>query len=148
MYWKVEHHTLAKTYNDHKSSSSNTHIISAMEAKIFTHWCNTVGLQVKPHQILGYKWCMQQETASHHPGGIICDEMGLGETILMLGCIATNPKQKTLIVIPPALLEQWRGCIEKYPQTQCVCVSRYYGENRNTGGNKRGAYCANNLWYD
>ena len=85
-----------------------------MESKVFTHWCNTVGLDVKPHQISGYEWCIQQENDSRNRGGIICDEMGLGKTILMLACIVTNPQKNTLIIVPPALLLQWKECIQKF----------------------------------
>ena len=87
-----------------------------MDKKAFKLWCQMVGLDVKPHQVSGFQWCMNQEKADENKGGIICDEMGLGKTILMLGCIITNPKKRTLIVVPPALLSQWKGCIQKYLQ--------------------------------
>ena len=40
-------------------------------------------------------------------GGLLADEMGLGKTIQMIGTMVCNPLQKTLIVVPRALLEQW-----------------------------------------
>ena len=46
-------------------------------------------------------------------GGILADEMGLGKTFQMMGLIAADPK-KTLVVVPPALLDQWRNVLTKF----------------------------------
>jgi SNF2 family DNA or RNA helicase len=40
-------------------------------------------------------------------GGFIADEMGLGKTIMMIGTMLCNFLEKTLIVVPPVLLDQW-----------------------------------------
>ena len=71
----------------------------------YSAWCKMAGLDVKPHQTKGFSWCMGREKAEGIKGGIISDEMGLGKTILMMACIVLNPKKRTLIVVPPALLE-------------------------------------------
>ena len=50
-------------------------------------------------------------------GGILADEMGLGKTILMLGAIMVNreaSQNRTLIVLPLSLLQQWKGVFEKF----------------------------------
>jgi SNF2 family DNA or RNA helicase len=47
-------------------------------------------------------------------GGIIADEMGLGKTILMVGCVRHNFKQRTLVVLPPALLSQWVAVFQRF----------------------------------
>lgn len=44
-------------------------------------------------------------------GGLLADEMGLGKTIQMIGTMVCNPLQKTLIVVPRALMEQWQKAI-------------------------------------
>ena len=38
--------------------------------------------------------------------------MGLGKTLLMLGCILCNFRRQTLIVLPPALLAQWTAIVK------------------------------------
>jgi SNF2 family DNA or RNA helicase len=43
----------------------------------------------------------------------MADEMGLGKTIQMLGTIIINVKMHTLIVLPKALLDQWKNAIIK-----------------------------------
>jgi SNF2 family DNA or RNA helicase len=83
----------------------------------FTNWLKAAKLDTKEHQLDGMRFCMERELATTTPygarGGIIADEMGLGKTILMLGCIVSNfrsettQRKNTLIVLPPALLEQW-----------------------------------------
>ena len=40
-------------------------------------------------------------------GGIIADEMGLGKTIMMIGLMFSNVLNRTLIVLPPILIQQW-----------------------------------------
>jgi len=81
----------------------------------FKKWCTLVGLDIKEHQLTGFDWCYSKEvTDDPLKGGILCDEMGLGKTILMMGCIMVNPLKHTLIVVPPALLDQWQKCIEKF----------------------------------
>ena len=65
--------------------------------KIFRAWLKKAGLQEKPHQISGLKFCLEREkaTKSEDPrGGIIADEMGLGKTILMLATIICEKASK------------------------------------------------------
>jgi SNF2 family DNA or RNA helicase len=40
-------------------------------------------------------------------GGFIADEMGLGKTIMMIGTMLCNFRARTLIVVPPVLVDQW-----------------------------------------
>jgi SNF2 family DNA or RNA helicase len=40
-------------------------------------------------------------------GGFIADEMGLGKTIMMIGVMLCNFVGRTLIIVPPVLVDQW-----------------------------------------
>ena len=90
-----------------------------MNLEPFYDWIRRVGLATKQHQFSGFEWCMKQEMNGNllmggFKGGILADEMGLGKTILMLGALVCNAKDKTLIVLPPALLQQWVDAIKKF----------------------------------
>ena len=82
----------------------------------------------KQYQYDGVKWCVNNECrkSSTH-GGFIADEMGLGKTILMIGTMFINFLQRTLIILPPALIQQWQKEI-------FVCTGHkalmYYGLNK------------------
>lgn len=85
----------------------------------FKAFLNRANLDVKPHQIDGFEWIMRREKANSPSvkGGFLCDEMGLGKTILMLGAIMVNreaSQNRTLIVLPLSLLQQWKGVFEKF----------------------------------
>ena len=41
----------------------------------------------------------------------MADEMGLGKTNTMIGLIMANVMSRTLVVVPPALLDQWRRAL-------------------------------------
>jgi SNF2 family DNA or RNA helicase len=88
----------------------------------YEDWLKTAGLDSKSHQIRGMDFCLSREaTAKPYgvKGGIIADEMGLGKTILMLGSMMVNKHEESkdannLIVLPPALLDQWTKLIKKF----------------------------------
>mgnify|MGYP001501396448 CR=1 FL=1 len=87
----------------------------------FTKWLAVAKLDTKKHQLDGLRFCMERELAIDTPygarGGVIADEMGLGKTILMIGNMVLTPKaptQKTLIVLPKCLLDQWSNAILKF----------------------------------
>ena len=97
-------------------------------AEKFKRYLQRTGLDCKDYQVKGVEWCVEHETNGYKiqqeeeittieittiKGGIIADEMGLGKTIQMLGTIVSNFKMQTLIVLPKALLEQWRQVIIK-----------------------------------
>ena len=91
--------------------------------KIFRAWLKKAGLQEKPHQISGLKFCLEREKINKFEdvrGGIIADEMGLGKTILMLATIICEKASKegdglpTLVVLPKALVPQWLNIFKRF----------------------------------
>lgn len=75
------------------------------------------------HQIDCISWCCSLENQGvlladdvRIRSGIIADEMGLGKTLQILGLIVEqlDHKRKTLVVLPRALLEQWRETIQDF----------------------------------
>jgi len=86
-----------------------------IETHIFKLLCKCLsqnGFKEKPHQLEGHLWCANSEL--NHGGGILADEMGLGKTMAMLALLKTNSKRRTLIVVPPSLLKQWKFVYKKF----------------------------------
>jgi SNF2 family DNA or RNA helicase len=65
----------------------------------------------KQYQYDGVEWCLRNELRpnplGNARGGFIADEMGLGKTLMMIGTMFVNFLPRTLIVLPPVLLQQW-----------------------------------------
>lgn len=84
---------------------------------IFNKYLERNKMTVQSHQTKGVNWCVDIETNGvmlndyHVKSGILADEMGLGKTIQMIGLMLSNFKLHTLIVLPKALLEQWKSII-------------------------------------
>ncbi|OSD03838.1 hypothetical protein PYCCODRAFT_205289 [Trametes coccinea BRFM310] len=78
------------------------------------------GMEVRllPHQVIGVKWMVDQERVTPHKGGILADEMGLGKTVQMIATMVINQPtdedkhRTTLIVVPAALMFQWKEELE------------------------------------
>ncbi|KAI0702754.1 SNF2 family N-terminal domain-containing protein [Earliella scabrosa] len=74
------------------------------------------GMEVRllPHQLIGVSWMITQERDTPHKGGILADDMGLGKTVQMIATMVINQPteedkhRSTLIVVPAALLLQWK----------------------------------------
>jgi SNF2 family DNA or RNA helicase len=71
-----------------------------------------------PHQEEGIKWMISRELdKANKPGGLLCDDPGLGKTLQTLALIAANTKsftaERTLIICPVSLLEQWSTAAKK-----------------------------------
>ena len=67
-------------------------------------------MEEKDYQLEGIHWAIKCETGTlpygvH--GGIIADDMGLGKTFQVICLLACNFKRRTLIVLPPILIQQW-----------------------------------------
>ena len=80
-----------------------------MEQTKFEKYIKNAGLEAKPHQTDAVAWMVEREKNEFEGvrGGIIADEMGLGKTIMMIGTMLANFQQRTLVVLPLALLKQW-----------------------------------------
>lgn len=111
----IKLHTMA-SWTDTRTQQLD--IVTGNAIQAYRDWCPSVGIDEKPHQIKGLKWCLYHELVDRPNlgvrGGIIADEMGLGKTILMIGCVRHNFKQRTLVVLPPALLSQWVAVFQRF----------------------------------
>lgn len=63
---------------------------------------------LKPYQLEGIKFLNKPSTKRK----LLADEMGLGKTIQAIATI--KPNEKTLIIAPPFLLENWKREIQKF----------------------------------
>ena len=84
---------------------------------LFEKYLNRTGMAHKQYQYDGLRWCLKNELRDDPPrnirGGFIADEMGLGKTIMMIGLCLANYMKKTLIIVPPILINQWYDQIYK-----------------------------------
>jgi len=99
--------------------------------KRFTEYLNRTNMDHKEYQMEGVRWCLINELRPYPlenvRGGFIADEMGLGKTIMVIGLMLSNFKPKTLIVLPPVLINQWFIQILRTTGHKALI---YYGVNK------------------
>ena len=100
----------------------------------FHDFLTAANLEKKDYQTEGIRFCLRNEISPPAlpfqtciRGGIVADEMGLGKTIMMIGLIIANFKQRTLVVLPVALVKQWEQQILKNAGHKALV---YYGTEK------------------
>lgn len=90
--------------------------IAKTPIELYDDWVGNNNLKAIPYQRKAVAWALERElrVTDDARGGIIADEMGMGKTFIVLGCMVSNPKNKTLIVVPSILLDQWQQCITDF----------------------------------
>jgi len=108
---------------------NNQELINNKMKKIYI-LLGRANFEAKEYQQQGIEWCLRQELNKEKvKGGIVADEMGLGKTMMMIGLMFVNFKRRTLIVVPPVLLEQWAKEIYKCSGHRAL---KYHGSDKNT----------------
>jgi len=100
---------------------------------MFDKYLDRTNMTHHQYQKDGVRWILSNEL-NKKPlcgvrGGFIADEMGLGKTIMMIGAMLCNFVNKTLIIVPPALIEQWYNQIARTTGHKSII---YHGENKKT----------------
>jgi len=109
----------------------DTNIETRME--MFKKYLDKSFMEHKQYQYDGVRWCLNNEFALNPicnvRGGFIADEMGLGKTIMMIGLMYSNFVPRTLVIVPPILVDQWFLQIYKTTGHKAVI---YHGDNKKT----------------
>ncbi|KIY72134.1 hypothetical protein CYLTODRAFT_418117 [Cylindrobasidium torrendii FP15055 ss-10] len=112
-------------------------VASAMERLGMTSLEDIIhGLEVRllRHQVIGLAWMLDMEH-SEYKGGILADDMGLGKTVEMIATMVKNmpapdsSAQTTLIVVPAALMLQWKEEVEQKTNGS-LSVHIYHGKDK------------------
>lgn len=107
----------------------------AMETRMdmFKSYLDRSKMEHKSYQYDGVRWCLDNELKVDPPcnvrGGFIADEMGLGKTIMMIGLMYSNFVRRTLVIVPPILIDQWFVQIYKTTGHKALI---YHGDNKKT----------------
>ena len=108
---------------------------NSMETRMamFRKYLDKTGMDHKQYQYDGVRWCLNNELREDPPcnvrGGFIADEMGLGKTIMMIGLMYSNFVGRTLVILPPILIDQWFVQIYKTTGHKALI---YHGEDKKT----------------
>jgi SNF2 family DNA or RNA helicase len=108
---------------------------NSMETRMgmFRKYLDKTGMDHKEYQYEGVRWCLNNELREDPPcnvrGGFIADEMGLGKTIMMIGLMYSNFVGRTLVILPPILIDQWFVQIYKTTGHKALI---YHGEDKKT----------------
>ena len=98
---------------------------------IFDNYLNRAKLMTQEYQREGVRWVLSNELRkdpiSGVRGGFIADEMGLGKTIMMIGTMLSNFVERTLIIVPPALVDQWYVQIARTTRHKSLI---FHGDNK------------------
>jgi SNF2 family DNA or RNA helicase len=96
---------------------------------MFNKYIQKSGMEQKKYQYDGVKWLSENELrVDCIRGGFVADEMGLGKTIMIIGlCLENFMHNRTLIVLPPLLIQQWFQQIYKTTKHKCTI---YHGKNK------------------
>lgn len=90
--------------------SHKTSVVAGGGAR-FKEYLDRTKMEHKQYQYEGVQWMLNNEVRADPVagvrGGFIADEMGLGKTIMMIGTMLCNFRARTLIVVPPVLVDQW-----------------------------------------
>ena len=100
---------------------------------MFKRYLDKTNMEHKSYQYDGVRWCLNNELREDPPcnvrGGFIADEMGLGKTILMIGLMYSNFVPRTLVIVPPILIDQWFVQIYKTTGHKALI---YHGDDKKT----------------
>ncbi|KAJ5777077.1 DNA repair protein RAD16 [Penicillium odoratum] len=102
-----QHPAISTMWDDLKAQST----IAPKQAK----QPESINRKLKPFQLEGLNWMMEQEKSSYR-GGLLGDEMGMGKTIQAVSLIMSDFPQPnpTLVLVPPVALMQWVSEIKDY----------------------------------
>lgn len=99
---------------------------------IFDKYLDRGKLTHQQYQKDGVRWILinelRKETIFGVRGGVIADEMGLGKTIMMIGTMLANFVERTLIIVPVALVDQWYVQIAHTTGHRATII--FHGENK------------------
>lgn len=86
------------------------------------------GYNLKKYQAVGVKWMIEREIKMRFNGGILADDPGLGKTIQTMALLVANKKNRTLIIVPTAVIGQWRDILYTILGESAIYI--HYGPGR------------------